>query len=173
MSGKNVMQSSMKAMQKVLWHVLLYCLTHTRNLNVHKITNSSRTFSIILFRYYLHKEDSSCRIVKSERVDDGPVLQLFYVLLGLVKRCVLLHRGRRAFNKLHKVMTVHLVHDAEHASAVVADAFQVLAFTRERLGCWEEKINFSAAVFLWLRSSKGYPLSLKCLIHEKCMNKLF
>lgn len=95
----------------------------------------TRTFSIILFRYYLHKQNGSCRIIELERVDDGPVLQLFYVVLGLVKRRTLLRRGRRALHKLHEVMTVHFVHDAKHASAVVTDPFQVLAFTRERLGC--------------------------------------
>lgn len=99
--------------------------THT-----HKMTKTSHRFFLILFRYYLHKQKSSCKIIiKLERVDDGPVLQLLNILFGLVKRRALLHHGRRALHKLHKVMTVHFVHDAEHTSAMVTDTFEVLTFT--------------------------------------------
>lgn len=117
-------------------------LSHT-----HGSQNDQHIFNHFILVLFTEREEFllDCQL---ERADDGPVLQLFYVLLGLVKWCVLLHCGRRTFYKLHKVMAVHLVHDAEHASAVVADAFQILAFTRERLGCREEKINISAAVFL-------------------------
>lgn len=79
-------------------------------------------------------------IIKLERVDDGPVLQLLYILLGLVKRRALLYHRRCALHKLHKIMTVHFVHDAKHASAMVTDTFKVLTFTWEWLSCWEDKI---------------------------------
>lgn len=68
-------------------------------------------------------------------MDDGSVLQELDVLFGLVEARSLLQFGWRALHQLDEVVTVHFVHDAEHASPVVPDPLQVLTFAGERLRC--------------------------------------
>lgn len=68
-------------------------------------------------------------------MDDGSVLEVLDVLLGLVEARLLLGSGRRPLHQLHKVVTVDSVHDAAHPPAVVTDPLQVLPFAGEGLRC--------------------------------------
>ena len=68
-------------------------------------------------------------------MDNGAVPQFLDVLLGLVQARAALGRRRSSFHQLDEVVAVHLVHDAEHPSPVVADPLQVLALGREGLRC--------------------------------------
>lgn len=61
-------------------------------------------------------------------MNDGPVAKLLNVLLGVGDCCLWRLAGRgSAFHQLHKVMAVNLLHDPKATSAMVANAFQVLA----------------------------------------------
>ena len=73
-----------------------------------------------------------------QAVDDGSVLETLDVLFGLVKARLLHRFGRRALHQLDKVVTVNLIHDAQHPAAVVADPLQVLPFAGEGLS-WRER----------------------------------
>lgn len=68
-------------------------------------------------------------------MDDGSVLQVLDILFGLVETRRPFRFGWSALYQLDKVVAVNFVHDAEHATAVVADPLQVLAFAGVRLGC--------------------------------------
>lgn len=74
-----------------------------------------------------------------QAVDDGSVLEALDVLFGLVKARLLHRFGQRALHQLDKVVTVNLVHDAQHPAAVVTDPLQVLPFAGVGLSCrWRD-----------------------------------
>lgn len=61
-------------------------------------------------------------------MNDGPVAKLLDILFGVGDCCLWCLRLRgRAFHQLHKIMAKNLLHNPKATSAVVSDAFQVLA----------------------------------------------
>lgn len=68
-------------------------------------------------------------------MDDGSVLQVLDILLGLVEARRPFRFGRSALYQLDEVVAVNFVHDAEHTAAVVADPLQVLAFAGVGVSC--------------------------------------
>lgn len=64
-------------------------------------------------------------------MNDGPIPQLLDILSGVGNCCLWwLWRGRGTLHQLHKIMAINLLHDPKAATAMVSDAFQVLAAPR-------------------------------------------
>lgn len=67
-------------------------------------------------------------IPSSESVRDSPVSKLLNILSGVGDCCLWCLTWRwGAFHQLHKIVAKNLLHNPKATSAVVSDAFQVLA----------------------------------------------